>query len=449
MIKTLSLLVVLALGAPQSPGDLKRALTHKSAEVLALSQQLPHAPAVTIVKTGADLQAALDAGGTIELPSGSAFSGSFVISKSNTRLVGNNGTLSAGNAPALLVKPNTTDVEVTDLTVTSAFSGGVVQCGDNGPTQTTVAQQPARITFRNVTIPTHRGKRGFEINCSATIVDSNVSDVWASSLADSQAIAVLNSCGPVSVLGGSFVAGSENIMVGGDSLKILDCPKRVAADLTFDGITLLKPEAWHTDGVNRGAKNLLELKAGKDVVVKNAKLSGSWKAAQDGWAIVITPKNSQFIENVLLDTVTVDRVGGCLQLLGNDYNTVTPQATKGLVVRNFTCTASKASYGGRGIFGLVLGGFLDATFENVQAQFDGNCIFQADTKPGMPLGPFVMTGSTMPTGQYAVMANGVNFGGPTPPAYAGREFVTQFTGNTFANAPKQFKAFYPSNTWTP
>ena len=95
-----------------------------------------------------------------------------------------------------------------------------MQCGDNGPTQTTVAQQPTDIVFEKVTIPQHRGKRGFEINCAARLLDSRALDVYSPAALDSQALAVLNTCGPVSVVRGEYFAASENILVGGDSLKI-------------------------------------------------------------------------------------------------------------------------------------------------------------------------------------------------------------------------------------
>jgi hypothetical protein len=159
---------------------------------------------------------------------------------------------------------------------------------------------------------------------------------------------------------------------------------------------------------------------------------------------VITPKNGQLIEDVLLDHITVDRASAGIQLLGKDYNSITPTATRGVVVRDSSFTVSRA-LGGRGILALYVGGMLDSTWERVTATFDGSSIVQCDTQ--VPCGPFTMTHCTMPTGSLAVHAPGVNYGGPTPLAYAGREFVTVFENNTFSGAPSAFRQFYPLNTW--
>jgi len=436
------LLIAQAVTGP-TPQQIREQLESIAKQLQAIVEALPKT--VTIA-TPADLTKALEQGGEVILQADTAFAGAFTISKSGTRIVGNNSTLTAGDAPALRILPGVVDVDVADLTATSTFSGAVIQCGDNGPTQTKVGQQPARITFRNLTIPTHRGKRGFELNCSAVILGSTVTDVWASSLADSQAIAVINSCGPVRVIGGSYVAGSENIMVGGDTLKIKDCPEGVAADLLFDEVTLIKPEEWRTDGVNRGVKNLLELKAGKRVRVRNLKASGSWKAAQDGYAIVITPRNAQYIEDVVLEFLTIDRVGAGVNLMGiNLPANDTPRPTSKVVLRDSSFTISSATYGGRGILALVTNGTQDFTVERVSATFNGNAIIQAESST--PQGPLTMRASQMRTGKYAIFNNGILYGGPPPAGSENKAFSMVLEGNTFADAPSQFKGFYPSNTW--
>jgi hypothetical protein len=446
-MKTIALLAILALGQQvPTASDYRRTVTEKAEELLNLiaawpvDPPPPPAPDITLVRAGDDLQAALAKGGIIELEAGATFGVRAVVGKSGTVLRGRGARLTAG----LYIPPGVNDVTVADLFVTS---GGreVITCGDNGPTQTAVAQQPTGIVFHNVTVPTHRGARAFAINCAAQLLDSHAFDVWSSAGDDSQGIAILNSCGPVSVIGGEYVAASENIMVGGDTLKITDCPEGTAADLVFDGLTLSKPDAWRTDGVRRANKNLFELKAGKRVALKNSTLSGSWKDGQDGWAILITPRNGAYIRGVEIDGVTVSRVGAGVQFLGTNNVTATPQATSGVVIRNSSFAISKAENGGRGILALYVGGMLDSTWENVTAKFDGLAIVQADSQ--VPQGPFVMRGSRMNTGAYAVQAPGVNYGGPAPAGYEGRALTTVFEGNTFTGAPSAFKKFYPANTF--
>jgi len=432
----LLLLCILAAPTPQTPAS-DRALTQKKAAGTASFQ-------VTDVRAGDDLQKALDGGGVIELAAGAAFEASrFTVSKSGTEIRGHGATLKGTSGPGLYIPPSVSGVTVNDVTVVSAGDQAVVQCGDNGPTQTAAAQQPAGIVFEKVTIPQHRGKRGFEINCAARLIDSRALDIYSPAALDSQAIAVLNSCGPVSVVRGEYVAASENILVGGDTLKIADCPEGVVADLTFDGLTISKPESWRSDGVRRANKNLFELKAGKRVTLKDSTLSGSWKDGQDGWAILITPRNGAYVEQVLIDGITVERVGGGVQFLGRNSGTATPKPTSGVVIRNSKFTISKAENGGRGVLALYVGGMLDSTWDNVTATFDGTAIVQADSK--VPQGPFVMRNSRMNTGKLAVQAPGANFGSRAADKYADRALTTVFEGNTFTGAPKMFRTLYPKN----
>ena len=409
-------------------------------------------PSAKVVRGSDDLQAALDHGGTIELEAGATFSAArFVVGKSGTTVRGHAASLRGTAGPALYIPPAINDVSISDLSLTSDAADAVVQCGDNGAAQTRPEQQPTDITFRNVTIPTHRGRRGFEINCAARIVDSKALDIYATTRVDSQALWVGNTCGPVTVIGGEYVAASENIMVGGDSVK-LPC---VQTDITFDGLTLTKPDTWRTDGIP--VKNLAEVKAGRNVTLRNLRMGNVWKSAQDGWAFVITPKNGLLIDGVLIDNVTVDRCGGALQFLGKDYNSVTPAATRGVVVRNstFDCRDGKSARGGRGIFALMSGGVLDVSVENVTFVGDGNAIVQSDTPAGSPQGPLTVRNSRMTVGTYGVTANGSNFGEPLPASsrYRGRELQAVLEGNVFAldgmsaTGQKTFKRNFPKNTF--
>jgi hypothetical protein len=402
---------------------------------------VPEVPQFLVVTPDQNLQQALDnATGPVHLVEGASYPG--VTLPTGAVLVGNGAEIVGVNVPALYVAPGSHSIAVSDVVCTSNVAA-VVQLGDNlATTQSTLEAVPHHIKLERVTVPTHRGKRAFEVNASdVELLGCQALDIYDPAQRDSQAILILNTPGRVTVIGGEFVAGSENILIGGDTIKI---PGVIQSDLLFDSVKLHKPESWRTDGINRAVKNLFEVKAGRRVTLKNSTLSGSWKAGQDGWAIVITPKNSQLIEDVLIDNVVVDRASGGVLFLGKDYNSVTPAATRGVVVRDSAFVLSK-SYGGRGILALYVAGMLDSTWERVTATFDGTAIVVCDTQ--VPAGPFTMTDSTMPTGSIAVAAPGVNYGGPTPLAYAGREFTTVFERNTFLLAPSAFKKFYPNNTF--
>lgn len=458
---TLGLLLLLTMSVfgQQQPtnSDLRKQIEAAQTILESVQKSLPPDPVQ--VKDSAGLTAALLNGGIIELDPAGTYEGRFTIAKSFTTVKANGAKFDGKNDLVWYIKPGTNDVSLDDFSATTSLDGAVIQCGDNGPTQTTRELVPQRISFTKVVIPTHRGKRGFEINCSGSITNSMVLDVYAASLQDSQAVWVGNTCGPFLIKGGEFVAASENILMGGDTMKI-PCTQ---TGIVIDGANIHKPESWHTDtiaGVKRGNKNLVEFKACIDCQLINSTLSGSWKDGQDGWAIVITPRNSLTVKNILIDNVKVDRCGGAFQMQGKDNVTITPEPLSGVVIRNsvFSCTDGKTAYGGRGIFALVSGGAVgggvrDVTVDNVTWVGDGNAIIQADTPANTPQGPFTITNSKMTIGQYGITAPGSNFGNPPTGTYIGKEMNTFITSSTLAainmssSALSQFKKNFPNNTY--
>ena len=73
-------------------------------------------------------------------------------------------------------------------------------------------------------------------------------------------------------------------------------------------------------------KNLFELKSARNVVVKNNIFENHWKQAQPGWAIVLTPRNSQGsctwceVRNVLFEGNLVQNAAAGINILGHDNN---------------------------------------------------------------------------------------------------------------------------------
>jgi hypothetical protein len=404
-----------------------------------------------LVQPTENLQLALNtATMPIHLVAGATYPG--VTLPSGTRLYGNGANVVGVGVPALYAPPFTSNVYAEGLTCTSNQSS-VVKLGDtSSTTQGTLALVPTGITLSNISVPTHRGKRAFEVHAVATLINCSALDVYDPTLADSQGVWIHNTPGPVSILGGTFVAGSENIMIGGDSIKI---PGNVPTDILIDGVTLRKPLTWQTDGVNRAVKNLFEVKAGRRVRLLNSALDGSWTASQTGWAIVITPKNANLVDDVLIEDCTVRNAAGLVQLMGLDYNSVTPQATRGVVLRNVNFTISRALFANNsssmGCLTTMTGGMKDVRFENCTGTMDGQQMVFSDTSATYgQQGPVTITGCTTQTGQYGLKADGVNYGSALPAGsvYIGQELlIGAITGNTFTGAPSQFRTNFPANTY--
>jgi hypothetical protein len=297
-----------------------------------------------VLKSGDNLQAALDNGGVIRLEDGSSFQGNFFARKAGTRLLGPSASLVGNNgAAALTIPPGAKDVEATIGSATSAWDDCVVQVGSGGSGQTTLADVPRGVKL-SVLVPKHRGKRAFYINgADTTLLNCGCRDVWDPAGRDSQGVLILNTPGGIVVDGGTFEAGSENILVGGDATGIRDV---VPTDLLFKNVTLFRPESWKTDGVNRKVKNLFELKSGVNVQLLNSTLDGVWTQAQVGWAIMITPRNGKQVANVLLQDVAVKNAGGAVNMLGYDDEAPSPQLV-GVTLRRLTANVSSTRGTGR------------------------------------------------------------------------------------------------------
>jgi hypothetical protein len=405
------------------------------------------------VQTAADLQSALAKGGRIDIASGAALTGSFTVTVSGTVVSGNGASISAGKAgPAIAVAPGTHDVTISDLTLTSD-ADPVVLCGRNDAKQTELAQAPANITFARLTVPAHRGKRAFEWNCTGTLDTLTALDTWDPNGQDSQGLAILNSPGKTRVTGGRYQAGSEGILIGGDTMKMTGV---VPTDIVIENLEISRPLSWKTDGVKRKVKNLLELKTGRKVVARHLTLDGSWQDAQEGWAVVLTPHSGGDIHDVTLDDLTITNVGAGFQFLGLEYSGIpTPAALSGVTVSNSRITISSADFGGRGVLALATGAPADITFKDNVVISDGTSVFYYDPssvldpasgakRPAGPMGALTMTNNYFVAGRYGILLAGKP--NATGDVSAGVRELT-VTGNTFADAAPALQKALPKNTF--
>jgi hypothetical protein len=358
-----------------------------------------------------------------------------------THIRGQGATVRATGGPALYVKPGTTDVTVEDVIGASSYSG-VVKLGDSSSTtQGSLELVPRRITLKNVSVPYHRGQRAFEIHAAdVVLLNCSNADTYSPALVDSQGIWIHNTPGPVLVDGGSYSAGSEIVMVGGDSQKI---PGLIPADLTFQNLTLSRPLSWQTDGVSRGIKNIFELKSGERVLVKNVIMDGTWTDAQISYAIVITPREGGGVRDVTFDSITVRNVGGGLNIMGTNNSTTqppTPFVTTGIKVINSTFDINKTTFGGLGylaLFQRAPGTFEFTTSRAVTDNYYGRLTYvESGTAERIWL-----KDSAWLTPYYTSVA--------MPVTLATGTAVTdvQITGNRIANASAKLKTDYPNNTY--
>lgn len=453
-IKTL-LIATLCLVGQRPAGDILK-------DVGTLIDEYRHAPVV--VGTSGELTAALKLGGVINLTPGTVYTGPFASTVPGTRILGAEGSWVAGvGGPAILVTVGGSDFEAHNLIATATGTDwAVIRLGENDNTQTTLAQEPSGVVLTNIRIPTFRGKRGIEVNARhVAIVNTEILDVWHPNASDSQAVGILNSSGDIQILGGHFQAGSEVIMVGGDTIKLVGIQTR---NILIEDALLDRPLSWQTDGINRGVKNVLEFKGGIDVTVRRTRLSGCWIAAQTGVGLTITARDKRVVDNLTFEDVTIDHVASGVQMVGRDYVSFTDGALHVTFVRLKVLTDKKAfgnlatGASGRGLVAEIsaepaLVSFVDGTYLNdgdsMILSFVGQVMNEDGTKRnGGPIGELTFSNNKSKRGVNGMFLNGFANGGVNGEGKACCTVVT-VEGNTFAgdSSSSVMKKNFPLNTY--
>ena len=125
-------------------------------------------------------------------------------------------------------------------------------------------------------------------------------------------------------------------------------------------------------------KNLFELKSARNVVVQNNIFENHWKQAQPGWAIVLTPRNSQGtctwceVRNVLFEGNLVQNAAAGINILGRDNGNPSGPAAD-LTFRQNVFRLSTA-LGGNGWFMQLGDGPRDVTIEHNTIDSNGNTL---------------------------------------------------------------------------
>jgi hypothetical protein len=106
-------------------------------------------------------------------------------------------------------------------------------------------------------------------------------------------------------------------------------------------------------------KNLFELKNARTVLVEGNIFENHWPQAQAGYAIVLTPRNSNgrctwcIVESVRFENNVVRHVAAGINLLGSDIPTRPTKQTRDIAFRNNLFYDMGKSFGGNGWFLLI------------------------------------------------------------------------------------------------
>jgi hypothetical protein len=125
-----------------------------------------------------------------------------------------------------------------------------------------------------------------------------------------------------------------------------------------------------TAGTRWSVKNLFELKNARNVVVEDNVLENHWKESQPGYAIVLTPRNSNgtctwcVVEHVRFEYNVIRNVSAGVNLTGYDGSSRPTRQSNDIVLRHNLFAGLQTSLGGNAWFMLIGDGPRDVVVEH-------------------------------------------------------------------------------------
>jgi hypothetical protein len=442
---------------------------------------MPVAGATIVVRADDDLQAALDrarAGDTLLLEAGATFTGSFVLpvkdgtrpivirsSTEDRRLPGVADRIGpedaallpklkpSGPEPALRTAPGASRWRLLAIEfVGNGVAGDLVALGDGSRAQNDADSVPGDLVLDRVLVrgDAVRGqKRGIALNSAATTIrNSYIADIKAAGQ-ESQAIAGWNGPGPFTIENNFLEAAGVNILFGGADPSI---PDLVPSDITIRRNFITKNVAWR--GTSWTVKNLLELKNARRVVIEGNRLENSWTAAQPGYAVLFTVRNSggrapwATIEQVTFRSNVVKHAAGGINILGFDDTARSRTASKITIENNLFEDINHRRWGGNGLFLQIGNGPTEVTVDHNTVMHTGNVITAYGRKSGafITMPGFRYTNNVAAHNAYGIFGSSAGYGSSAINAYFPDSVIA---ANVLAGGPaSRYPAgnFFPSVT---
>jgi hypothetical protein len=318
-----------------------------------------------------------------------------------------------------------------------------------GSDQKTLADMPHHIIFDRSYIhgdPKKGGRRGVAMNGrDMAVIHSHLSD-FKEVGADSQAIAGWNGPGPFTIHDNYLEGAGENVMFGGADPSLSGL---VPSDIEITGNHFNKPLRWKLDHQSFertpwAVKNLFELKNARRVLVDGNLFENNWAHAQNGFAILFTPRNQDggapwsVVEDVTFRNNVVRHVGAGFNILGRDDNHPS-RPTQRIAISNNLLVDVGRGWGGNGrLFQLLNGTTLVSISNNTAEQTTGGIVFGGDHDPHTG---FVFQNNVMPDNAAGFVGSGSGVGKPAIDRYFPRAVIK---GNVFVGGkPEQ----YPSGNF--
>jgi len=435
------------------------------------------------VPAGGNLQQALNAvqpGGTVRLQSGATYVGSFtlpaksgadashyILITTNTALPPAGTRIDPSYKSRLATIKSSTTISALATAAGASYyrivgvafdankygSGDVIALGRSD--QTTLTAVPHHIEIDRVLItgdPTVGQKRAISANASnVSIINSDIRDIKADGQ-DSQCIAAWNSPGPFLIRNNYLEAAGENIMFGGAGIAITGV---VPSDITVEDNYMTKNQAWR--GTKWTVKNIFELKNARRVMVRHNVMQFNWGDAQVGFAIVLTPRNSDghspwvVVESVEFSGNVLIHSASAFNILGHDDTASSNQLTNLVIRDNLFLDINGSVWNGAGAFAQIGGEPANITIDhntvlhtgNIIIFYGGGYIDSSGAKvTGGPIKGFVFTNNLMHHNTYGIAGSGQAPGNGTLAFYAPGAIVQR---NVMASDKSVASRYPPDN----
>jgi hypothetical protein len=285
------------------------------------------------------------------------------------------------------------------------------------------------------------GRRGVAMNGrDLAVINSHLSD-FKEVGADSQAIAGWNGPGPFTIENNYLEAAGENVMFGGADPSIHGL---VPSDIHIVRNHFGKPLRWKMDhptyeGTPWTVKNLFELKNARRVLAEGNLFEHNWPHAQNGFAILFTPRNQEgrapwsVVEDVTFRNNVIRNVAAGFNILGRDDNEESQQ-TRRIAIHNNVLSDIGGPWGGNGrLFQLLDGTAGVAITHNTAERTTGGVVFGGDHDPHTG---FVFQHNVMPDNGAGFVGSGTGVGRATISRYFPGAIIK---GNVFTGGkPEQY-----------
>ncbi|HYE15122.1 MAG TPA: hypothetical protein VD968_11820, partial [Pyrinomonadaceae bacterium] len=334
----------------------------------------------------------------------------------------------------------------------SAVVYDLVKLGDGSPAQDSPEEVPHHLTLDRCYIHGDDGgelKRGVSLQSAHTeILNSHVSGFKVRGQ-DAQAVAGWNGPGPYRIVNNYLEGAGENLIFGGARSSV---PGQTPSDILISRNHISKPASWRGRWT---VKNLLELKHARRVRIEGNLLEHCWLDAQQGYAVLFTPRPSDsgdwaVVEDVEFVNNVVRRVAAGVHVSGqDDLFSPAPKSRRLRRVRvanNLFEGIDHREWGGDGSFLKVVSGAEQLTVEHNTVLHTGWALVKAG---GEPTTGFVFRHNIARHNEYGVHGDSVGYGNPALAAF--------FPGGTFAGnviakevgAPWNTDIVYPQGNWYP